>query len=407
MTEKPKARPYADIKNPFTVDQGGAFAEYYLRDPDLMPDLGLGSRILVYDKRDNKDVWITATVVGLKAVSPFDPERQNLLYIEDESQDPTRLLTTLNGPHSHQPLLIKARLEREMTIVEEDGTKKIYSSAIQRPPSSSSNMRFPDILPINGSNEPCLQEMLDIKEKGISLGAIGFGNHPYEQDNKFLFYKWDLDNLDNKHIFIVGESGSGKTVLLKNLALQIREHDPDMRIIMTDIQGDLAQLIVPSVISERKVEGWQSKIKRDKIEDSLKKIGPFQIIIPVSKESGSSPNIIALKKLAVKNSVQVREIGLRLQDLSYPSEVEYLYRVQSEQVASLLDEEAEEIRRQSNPVTVARLRESITNLLTQTRGGQINSHGGTPYYPTTGYAAQRALRNLSNYFDHHQQSMGL
>ena len=39
----------------------------------------------------------------------------------------------------------------------------------------------------------------------------------------FLPYYLDLENLDNKHMFIVGESGSGKTVLLKKLAHEFRK----------------------------------------------------------------------------------------------------------------------------------------------------------------------------------------
>jgi DNA helicase HerA-like ATPase len=102
--------------------------------------------------------------------------------------------------------------------------------------------------------------------------------------------------------------------------------------------------------------------------------------------------------------VTVKEIGLRLQDLNMPSDVEYLYRVASEQAAMLLDEEAEFIRTQNEPVTIQRLRNNLKRLQ-EGGGNQFTSDGGTVYYMSTAFAAMRALRSLEDYFDFHQPSM--
>ena len=72
---------------------------------------------------------------------------------------------------------------------------------------------------MNGTdpNVPTMKDILGLKEKGILLGYIGAGNIPQEENGELLPYYLDIQDLDNKHMFIVGESGSGKTVLLKKL----------------------------------------------------------------------------------------------------------------------------------------------------------------------------------------------
>jgi DNA helicase HerA-like ATPase len=405
--KKPKARPYADMKNPFSVDERGAYAEYLLRDPESMPFLGIGARVLIHDVRSSKELWISGTVVGLRAITPFEIERENLLYIEKEGSDPFGLLHEAFGPHNHEIMIVRVRLEQEMTPSK--GTRaaleRFECLGVQRPPNASSFMIFPELLHQEGSDVPALEDILKIRPDGVELGAVGFGNAPYVEQDQFLIYKWDIENLDNKHIFIVGESGSGKTVLLKNLALSIRKKIPATRVIMADVQGDLVQMILPGLVEVPDVDDWQTKIERPSKDDAIKALEPFQLVIPaLNPRVSPDSRIEALKKLAKNRNVTVKEIGLRLQDLNMPSDVEYLYRVASEQAAMLLDEEAEFIRTQNEPVTIQRLRNNLKRLQ-EGGGNQFTSDGGTVYYMSTAFAAMRALRSLEDYFDFHQPSM--
>ncbi len=75
--EKYYARPYHDLHSPFSVDEKGAFAEYIIHEPNRMPYLALGATIIIKDRREGIDVWIAGRVVGLKAISPFNPEKQS------------------------------------------------------------------------------------------------------------------------------------------------------------------------------------------------------------------------------------------------------------------------------------------------------------------------------------------
>ena len=275
-----QAWPYADLQFPFSVDEGGSFAEYILKDPESMPNLALGTRVLIHDVRNNEKIWMEATVVGIRGVSPFQPERQNLLFIQHDSGDPIEPLLKLNGPHKIQEYLIKVRLNKEIALNE--NKSKFETFAIQRPPSTSSFLTFPSILP-KEAEEPSLADMLEIRGNGIQMGAIGFGNYPYEEEGKFLVYHLDIESLDNKHMFIVGESGSGKTVFLKKLALEIRSIIPDANVIMTDVQGDLSQILLSDIVDPPNVRGWQSKISKLTTEEAIKKMQPFNLITQLSQ----------------------------------------------------------------------------------------------------------------------------
>ncbi|MDE2721621.1 helicase HerA-like domain-containing protein [Candidatus Palauibacter polyketidifaciens] len=414
------AVPYADVRNPFSVDQSGAFAEYLLHDPEAMPDLAFGSRVLVEDDRHGEKVWLDGTVVRVRSTSPFHPDRETLLYMEDQADDPHRLLTGLHGPHSVQPMLVRVRLNQELTRGPDSKANTFARSAVQRPPSGSSRLFFPNLLPSTEADAPVLSQLLAIREQGIPFGAVGFGSRPYEQNGELLIYRWDIARLDNKHMFIVGESGSGKTVLLKHLALEIRQiKNPRYRVIMTDVQGDLTQLFLnnnpsdkhPAFVPLLTPQPWQRHLKDDQVlspPDAIKNVGPFNLVLPVSRDRSDSVQF--LKRLARNRGVAVHEIGMRLQDLGRPSDVEYLFRITSEQAAMLLDEEAGDLERRNTPVTIDRLEMRIRQHVQKAqkaKSSSFTSRGGTNYYTSTAWAALRALSNLKNYFDHHQPSMDL
>lgn len=410
-TEKYCARPYHDLHSPFSIDERGAFAEYIIHDPNKMPSLALGATVIIKDKREGSDIWIAARIVGLKAISPFNPEKQSLLYHSDDTFNPTIPINELNGPHTHQPMIIRVELTREMTS-KDDNSQDFISSAIQRPPSAGSKLVFPNVTTVPEDPSPSLEQILDIRQNGLELGMIGFGNIPYESNNEFLTYRWDIDNLDNKHVFIVGESGSGKTVLLKNLAYQIRKYNKNNRVILTDVQGDISQLLlwdIKNILEPRLT--WQKKVndKRKDTENSSSAkecLAPFQLVIPKIKTADQDTDIIALKTLATKQGVVVKEISLRLQDLNAPSDVEYLYRISSPQVAGLLDDIAEDLRNRKEKITIERLDLALNRLLTRNTGSTITlTTNGLAYYRSTFEAARRALNNLKYYFDKDQESL--
>ncbi|MDV2493981.1 hypothetical protein CMU02_14790 [Elizabethkingia anophelis] len=407
-SEKYYARPYHDLHSPFSVDERGAFAEYIIHEPNKMPFLALGATVIIKDWREGNDIWIAGRVVGLKSISPFNPEKQSLLYHSDDKFDPTLPIEEINGPHTHQPMIIRVELTREMTD-SEGKNRNFISSAIQRPPSAKSKLIFPNVTAIDGDPSPSLQEILDIRKNGLDLGMIGFGNKPYETNGNFLSYKWDIDNLDNKHVFIVGESGSGKTVLLKNLAYQIRKHNQNNRIILTDVQGDISQLLLWDLdnIIQPKLS-WQKTVaeKRESPEEAKVHLSPFQLVIPKIRKEEQDEDIVRLKRLATARGVRVKEISLRLQDLNNPSDVEYLYRISSPQAPGLLDDIAETLHNNQEKVTIERLDLALNRLLTRNTGTTITlTTNGLAYYRSTFEAARRALNNLKWYFDNDQTAL--
>lgn len=321
-TEIEVAKPYQDINSPFSVDDNGALAEYVINDPEKMPKLALGATILILDKRkedassnDYKPFWYAGRIIGLKAVSPFNPERTSMLYQDDEKMDPAKLFENINGPHTHQPMVIQVALSREISIVEKD----YIDSAIQRPPSGHSRLFFPNLEPVSGDPSPSLKVILQVKAQGINLGMIGFGNKPYGwNDKKFIEYKLDIERLDNKHTFIVGESGSGKTVLLKNFAYELKKLNSKNRIILTDVQGDISQLLFWDFVKPVPPKSWQPEISHADYENARRIFGDFRLIVPMTKDDSPDFDVSEVCKLALRRGVDVRRISLRFQDLDSP-----------------------------------------------------------------------------------------
>lgn len=409
------AKPFHDINTPFSINENGTLAEYVINDPEKMPRLALGATILIRDKRkednatnDYKDFWYAGRIIGLKSVSPFNPERTSMLYQDDENMDPTKPLEKINGPHTHQPMVIQVALTRELSVAEgeyESGEKKYLDSAIQRPPSAHSRLFFPNLDQVEGDPSPSLKDILQVKKQGLVLGMIGFGNKPYGwQNNGFIPYKWDIDRLDNKHIFIVGESGSGKTVMLKNLAYEIRKHRPnnnrENKVILTDVQGDISQLLFWDFVKRLPSKGWQPVTSDIEYQSAKESFGSFRLIVPLTKDSYAESDVAALCKLASNRGVDVRRISMRFQDLDSPKDVEYLYRVSSDQAALLIEDLADGLKANNEPTSLSRLQTAISRLLTRNTGNQIViPTNGVSYYRSTFEASRRALRSLEEYFD--------
>lgn len=410
--DRPEASPYADIKNPFVVGEEGAQAEFMLDSPEEMPHLSLGAKVLIEDTRledgEEKKVWIPSQVHELRIVSPFQPERENKLYLGDDVEDPNEVFGGGTfGPQDHQPMLISLSLDQEMRVDGEDGENHSYEySAVQRPPSIQSKMVFPELLRENTDEEPSLEDILQIKEDGVPLGAVGFGNKPLEQDGQFLKYKWDVENLDIKHTFIVGESGSGKTVLLKRIALHLRDQN-DSPVLMTDVQGDFVQLLLDDIADVPEAPSWQQEIDRLDKEEALDALEPFKLVIPVPK-GGLDKRTKIFKKLAKKKGAQVQEIGLRLRDLDRPSEMSYLFTTTSDYAGPLIDDAVAQMEGSDNwSINVDNLESFLRNRIDMAESGDADSISvnGTNYPVSSLRATKRgAVSDLKEYFDHHGPS---
>ena len=112
----------------------------------------------------------------------------------------------------------------------------------------------------------------------MNIGYYGEGNTPLIEDGNLLPYFLDIENLDNRHMFIVGESGSGKTVLLKKLAHGFRTstiNKQKPRVIMTDVQGDLLQMMMSNIIKPIEKTGWQEKLPKKSSHDTIDEMGHF------------------------------------------------------------------------------------------------------------------------------------
>ena len=410
---KEAAKPYHDINTPFSIDENGAIAEYVINDPETMPQLALGATIVIRDlRKDDNDAssdkyeefWYSGRIIGLKAVSPFSPERTSMLYREDETTDPTKPLEKVNGPHTHQPMVIKAALTQEWSLTK--NKKSHDSSAVQRPPSGHSLLFFPDLRTEESERAPSLERILGVRDNGLELGKIGFGNRPYGWKKKeFITYRWDINDLDNKHMFIVGESGSGKTVFLKNLAYEIRKSKTldgeTNRVLLTDVQGDIAQLLFWDWVDTVPISGWRPEISKEQYEEARKVFGEFRLIVPMTKDEQAKTEIQRVMNLASKaDGVEIDTVSLRFQDLRSPRDVEYLFRTSSDQVAPLLEELAEGIEANKEPASIARLQTAISRLLSRNSGNQIIlPTTGVSYYRSTFQAAQRVLSDMLEYFD--------
>ena len=397
------ARNYSDLSHPSAVSGNGAFAEYIL--PEEEKDwlgLSIGSTVIIEDKRDGRAIWLSGKVIEIKALSPFMVDRDVMLYHTPDNQA-TSILDEISGPHSEQQLVAKVEIEFELKRTNGHWSQ----SPIQKPASNWSRMRIP-LIHSKEPDTPSMSDILGLKEKGVEVGFYGPGNEPREENGEFLSYRLDIENLDNKHQFIVGESGSGKTVLLKKLAMEFRKTTIDgeyPRVIMTDVQGDLMQLMMSSFIKSIPRKGWQSRLPNSETtEDSLENMGPFQLILPVSKHQNDK-DIAAIKKVIEANGHKVTQVGLRLDDIEHIEELEYLLRLNSEQAVIVLEDEMEAMKIDNRKVTLDRLKGQLERLMyEQSKEKQITTSQGNTYLRSTFAAAKRGLRHLRDIFDVHEDS---
>ena len=102
MTEN-YARNYSDLNHPSSVSGGGAFAEYILPDKEGWDALGFGSTVIIEDRRDGKQVWMSGQVIEIKSLSPFLADRDVMLYNREEQGDQAiSMLDEIQGPHNEQ-----------------------------------------------------------------------------------------------------------------------------------------------------------------------------------------------------------------------------------------------------------------------------------------------------------------
>ena len=402
--EEPYANNYSDLHNPSVVSGSGAYSEYILPADNSMISTSIGTTVLIMDNRDGELIWMSGTVTEMKSVSPFVADRDIMLYNRAGSDEASKILAGLNGPHNEHRLIARVRLQSELV---KDRQGNYFQAPVQQPATNRSKMMLPK-MEGDDPDMPTLKDILGLKENGIRLGYIGAGNFPQEENGQLLPYFLDIEDLDNKHMFIVGESGSGKTVLLKKLAYEIRKiksDKSDPRVIMTDVQGDLLHLMMPNIVSPITRQGWQEKVVDEPLEESLSKMGPFQLIYPVSKYS--DPKVMSqIKTVIESNGHKFVEIGLRMQDVENVGEIEYLLRLASEQAITVIEDEMDAMRQQEKTIKLDALENQIKRILNNAGDEkQIPTSSGVKYYKTTFQAVLRGLKELRKYFDHHEDSL--
>lgn len=402
--EEPYANNYSDLHNPSVVSGSGAYSEYILPADNSMISTSIGTTVLIMDNRDGELIWMSGTVTEMKSVSPFVADRDIMLYNRAGSDEASKILAGLNGPHNEHRLIARVRLQSELV---KDRQGNYFQAPVQQPATNRSKMMLPK-MEGDDPDMPTLKDILGLKENGIRLGYIGAGNFPQEENGQLLPYFLDIEDLDNKHMFIVGESGSGKTVLLKKLAYEIRKiksDKSDPRVIMTDVQGDLLHLMMPNIVSPITRQGWQEKVVDASLEESLSKMGPFQLIYPVSKYS--DPKVMSqIKTVIESNGHKFVEIGLRMQDVENVGEIEYLLRLASEQAITVIEDEMDAMRQQEKTIKLDALENQIKRILNNAGDEkQIPTSSGVKYYKTTFQAVLRGLKELRKYFDHHEDSL--
>ena len=357
----PFAMNYSDMHNPSVVSGGGAFAEYILPTDNSMISTSIGTTVLIMDQRDGQQIWMAGSVIEMKSLSPFVADRDVMLYNRSGSDEASQVLRNLSGPHNEQRLIARVRILSELV---KDRNGEFFQAPVQQPASNASKMMLPVM---NGTDPdvPTMKDILGLKERGILLGYIGAGNIPQEENGELLPYYLDIQDLDNKHMFIVGESGSGKTVLLKKLAYELRRlksNTNDPRVIMTDVQGDLLHFMMPNIVHPITRQGWQEKIPNTSVDAALSEMGPFQILYPVSKYS--DPRLLSQIKTVVEaNGHSFIEVGLRMQDVENVAEIEYLLRLASEQAISVIEDEMDALRQQEKLTKLDTLENQIKSIL--------------------------------------------
>ena len=174
---------------------------------------------------------------------------------------------------------------------------------------------------------------------------------------------------------------------------------------MTDVQGDLLHLMMPNIVSPIARQGWQEKVVDESLEESLSKMGPFQLIYPVSKYS--DPKVMSqIKTVIESNGHKFVEIGLRMQDVENVGEIEYLLRLASEQAITVIEDEMDAMRQQEKTIKLDALENQIKRILNNAGDEkQIPTSSGVKYYKTTFQAVLRGLKELRKYFDHHEDSL--
>ena len=171
-----------------------------------MISTSIGTTVLIMDQRDGQQIWMAGSVIEMKSLSPFVADRDVMLYNRSGSDEASQVLRNLSGPHNEQRLIARVRILSELV---KDRRGEFFQAPVQQPASNGSKMMLPMM---NGTdpNVPTMKDILGLKEKGILLGFIGAGNIPQEENGELLPYYLDIQDLDNKHMFIVGESGSAK-----------------------------------------------------------------------------------------------------------------------------------------------------------------------------------------------------
>ena len=251
------AKNFSDLQNPSRISGAGAHSEFILEGASLKDGITLGATVLIKDFRDESVQWLSGRITSVRSLSPFIADRDIMLYNRAGKDESSSLLDDLHGPHDEERIVVSVNIEMELS---KQPSGQFMQQPVQRPVSNRSTMMIPR-MEGDDSGEPSWHDILGLRANGVVVGYIGAGNQPREEDGVFLPYLLDLANLDNKHMFVVGEAGLERRCQAKKLAMEFRGLEvggQKSRVIMTDVQGDLLQLLTGQMVETIPRTSWQA-----------------------------------------------------------------------------------------------------------------------------------------------------
>ena len=104
-----------------------------------MISTSIGTTVLIMDNRDGELIWMSGTVTEMKSVSPFVADRDIMLYNRAGSDEASKILAGLNGPHNEHRLITEFVYNLNLLRI----GKVITQAPVQQPATNRSKMMLP------------------------------------------------------------------------------------------------------------------------------------------------------------------------------------------------------------------------------------------------------------------------
>lgn len=277
LREEELGTPYLDVKGGAEVSDRGSRAEYVVSNISKERDeLSFGSIVSICDLESNQ--WYGGRVIGMEQHWPYETDKQSELM--DYSRDSLFESYAAHGGNLYSGKLVTelellSTFDFEGTVFSGDSARKPVSSV----PSPASVMLLPRQ---NQDFEPSLSQILDIPESGLDLALYASDQEFFrDSDGVPLTYNLQLEEMENKHVFMAGTTGAGKTVALKHFTKQALLED--YSVYAFDIQGDIIQMLLPYDLY-KEVQGEDATGPKKGEEDIQKTVDSVNSIYEIDKK---------------------------------------------------------------------------------------------------------------------------